>query len=59
MDTNFPHPVAETVLPCSEPNTGDSVEWLYVSLDTPFAVLIVYLAYCNKSLSNDVNLASI
>ena len=26
MDTNFPHPVADTVLPCPEPNTGDSDE---------------------------------
>ena len=24
MDTNFPRPVADTVLPCPDPNTGDS-----------------------------------
>ena len=39
-DTDFPNPVADTILPCPEPNTGNFVEWLYVSLDTPFAVLI-------------------
>ena len=55
MDTNFPQPVAGPILPFPDPNTGDSVEWLYVSLDTLFAVLIAYLAYQNKSPSNAVN----
>ena len=44
IDTSFPHPVADTVLPCPDPKTGDYGQWLYVSLETPFAVLIAYLA---------------
>ena len=34
MDTNFSNSVA--ILPCSDPNTGDPVDRLFVSLDTPF-----------------------
>ena len=26
IDTNFPHPVADTVLPCPDPNTIESIE---------------------------------
>ena len=55
MDTNSPHPVADTILPCPDSNTGDPVEWLHVSLDTPLASLIVYLTYHNQSPSNAVN----
>ena len=59
MDTNFLHSIADTVLLCPDPNTSDPFEWLYVSLNTPFSVLIAYLAYHNKSPRSAVNLAGI
>ena len=59
MHTCFSHLVVDTVLPCPYPNIGDPIEWLYVSLDTPFAVLNVYLTYCNESPSSAVYFAGI
>ena len=51
--------VVGIVLPCPDPNTGDPVEWLYVSFGTPLAVLIESLTYLNKSLRSAVSLAGI
>ena len=59
IDTSFPHPVAEMVLPWFDLNTGDSDEWLYVSSDTPFAVLTAYLAYRSRSPKSPVNFGGI
>ena len=55
IETRFLHPIAETVLSCPKPKTGESDEWLYVSSDTPFDVLIVYLAYLSRSPNSPVN----
>ena len=55
IDTSLHHPVVDIVIPWPDSNTSESDEWLYVSLDTPFAVLIAYLAYHNRSSKSQVN----
>ena len=40
----FAQLIAKETLPWPDPNTGDSSEWEYVSMEIPYPVLVAYLA---------------